>query len=339
MPRLLTPFRLAVAGVVVAVAAFALWAIPTDSYIYLPNKVHPVAPLVDVEGGRDPRSGGGIYFVDVLVRKATLVERVWPSIRTGATVVPADAVRPPGQSDEERRRGELAEMERSQEVAAAVALRELGYDVVARPAGARIEFVDPDAPAAKALEVGDVVVAADGTPVKVPGALRRLVSSGAVGRELRLTLRRDGERRTVSVRTIRSAEGRAIIGVIVSQAADIRFPARAPDVDIDVQGVGGPSAGLAFALDVLEELGRDVDRGNRVAVTGTIELDGSVGEIGGIKQKTIGVERAGISVFVVPAGDNAREARRHADDVRIVAVETFQQALRALATLPAGAQD
>jgi Lon-like protease len=333
--RALTPFRLALAGLLVGAVALALWAVPTDNYIFLPNRAHAVAPLVMVEGGDDP-AGGGIYFVDVLVRKATLLERLWPDLREGASVVPGESVRPPGVSESERRRAELAEMRLSQRVAAAVALRELGYDVVARPAGARIEFVDPNAPADGKLRTGDVVVRAFGNPVRVPGELRRAITAREEGSEIPLVVRREGKLVPLRVQSMRGPEGRPIIGVIVSQEANIRLPL---DVDIDVQGVGGPSAGLAFALDVLEELGRDVDRGNRVAVTGTIELDGSVGEVGGLKQKTIGVRRAGISIFVVPAGENAREARRHAGDVRIVAVENFQQALRALATLPRNAKN
>jgi Lon-like protease len=333
--RVLTPFRLVLASLGVAAVALGLWAFPTDNYIFLPNRAHAVAPLVKVQGGSDPKDGG-IYFVDVLVRKATLLERLWPDVRDGATVVPGDVVRPPGVSESERRRAELAEMRLSQRVAAAVALRELGYNVVARPVGARIEFVDPNAPAAGELKRGDVVVRALGRPVAVPGELRRLVTSQEIGAEIALVVRREQRLVPVRVRTMRGTEGRAIIGVIVSQAANIRLPLT---VRIDVGGVGGPSAGLAFALDLLEELGRDVDNGNRVAVTGTIELDGTVGEVGGLKQKTIGVQRAGIDVFVVPSGENAREARRHAGDVRIVAVENFQHALRALATLPRNAQD
>jgi PDZ domain-containing protein len=334
--RLFTPVRLALAGLVVAAAAVAVWAVPTDSYIFLPHRATAVAPLVEVEGGDDPEDGGGIYFVDVLVRKATLLERVWPGLREGATVVPSDEVRPPGVNESERRREELAEMRRSQDVAAAVALRELGYDVVARAVGARIEFVNPDAPAAKQLHSGDVVVAVEGRRVTAPAGLRRAVRATGIGDVLTLTVRRGGERRSFEVRTIRGDEGTPIIGVVVSQAADIKLPL---DVEIETGGVGGPSAGLAFALDLLEELGRDVDRGRKVAVTGSLELDGTVGSIGGVKQKTIGVARADIDVFVVPAGDNAREARRYAGGVRIVAVKSFQQALQALATLPPGAQD
>jgi len=99
--------------------------------------------------------------------------------------------------------------------------------------------------------------------------------------------------------------------------------------------VGGPSAGLPFALDVYEQLGHRIDKGLKIAATGELDLDGSVGPIGGVKQKTFGARAAGVDVFLVPAGDNAVEARRYAGGLRIIPVESFQQALHALATLPA----
>lgn len=335
MLRLFSPVRLLVAGLLVAAVAVALWILPTESYIFLPNRAHAVAPLVEVEGGKDPKDGG-IYYVDVLVRKATLVERLFPGLREGATVVPAEQVRPPGVSDDQRRKEELEEMRMSQRVAAAVALRELGYKVVAKPIGARIEFVDPEAPAAGKLRAGDIVTSAGGKPVRGPSGLRRAIRESGAGRDVLLVVKRGDKQAEVTVRPSLGAQGTPMIGVIVSQAADIKLPV---DVEIDADGVGGPSAGLAFALDLLEELGRDVDHGSRVAVTGALELDGTVGEVGGIKQKTIGVERAGIKVFLVPAGENAAEARRYADGIRIVPVTSFQQALRRLATLPSVAQD
>ena len=85
---------------------------------------------------------------------------------------------------------------------------------------------------------------------------------------------------------------------------------------------------------MLEERGREVDRGQRIAATGELELDGDVPPVGGIKQKTIGARRSDVDVFLVPAGENAAEARRHAGDLRVIAVENFRQALRKLATLP-----
>ena len=122
--------------------------------------------------------------------------------------------------------------------------------------------------------------------------------------------------------------GKAIIGIQVSQDAEIKLPLK---VDIDLGAVGGPSAGLPFALDVLQELGTDVDHGKRVVATGEIGLDGSVGPIGGVKQKTYGARKAGADVFLVPAGENAAEARRYAGNLRIIPVTSFQQALSALA--------
>jgi PDZ domain-containing protein len=128
-----------------------------------------------------------------------------------------------------------------------------------------------------------------------------------------------------------SDRSRTVIGIGVSQSATIHLPVK---VSIDLGDVGGPSAGLAFALDVMEELGRNVDRGYKVAATGELELDGTVAPIGGAAQKAIGARRSGVDVLLVPAGDNAREARSTADGLRIIPVDSFQQALRALATLP-----
>ena len=122
----------------------------------------------------------------------------------------------------------------------------------------------------------------------------------------------------------------AILGIFASDNLQVRLPVQ---VTIDSQGIGGPSAGLAFALEILQELGRNVARGHKIAATGELGLDGRVLPIGGVKQKTLGARRAHVDAFLVPAGDNAREARRYADGLRIIPVENVQQALRVLATL------
>jgi Lon-like protease len=136
----------------------------------------------------------------------------------------------------------------------------------------------------------------------------------------------------IPIRTVVSDQPprRPVVGIFLETALDIQLPFK---VRIDAGNIGGPSAGLAFALEVMEELGRNVVHGHRVAATGEIFADGSVGPIGGIKQKTIGAREAGVDAFLVPAGENARDARKHADGLRIIPVESFPQALRALATL------
>lgn len=333
MTRVLSPARLAGAGAALLVAALLLlWLWPSNTYIFLPDAAHPVEPLVHVQGGKPSKDGGGIYFVDIFVRKASLLERLWPGIHEGGELVPASDILPKGVSDKERIAADRREMTRSQQLAAAVALRAAGYKVVANPTGVLIDQVAADGPAAGMLQNTDVIVSADGQRVRVPTDLRRVVGAHKAGTKVRLTIRRGAEERKISVKTVADPQqkGRSIIGVFVEQAAFIKLPI---SVKINAGSVGGPSAGLAFALDVLEQLGRDVDHGRKVAATGQIELDGTVTPIGGVEQKTIGVRRAGVKIFLVPAGENATEARRYAKGVRIVPVHSFRQALQALATL------
>ncbi|MGL6279865.1 MAG: PDZ domain-containing protein [Gaiella sp.] len=334
MRRLLTPLAL-VAGLVVAgLFAFGL-LVPSGDYFYLPNTARNVSQAVTIDD-RPDRSDerGGIYVVDVTVREATWLERLVPFLRPdGSTLVPGHAVTARGESFEQRQVKARAEMERSERVASAVAMQEAGLDVVATPRGVIVAAVAPDVPAAKTLEEGDVIVAAAGRPVKTPAALRDAMGGVEPGETVALRAERSGKVLDLDVQTVPSPEDprRSLIGIEIGQEADIRLPV---DVSIDLGEVGGPSAGLPFALEVLQELGEDVDRGYRVAATGEIELDGTVGPVGGLKQKTLGVKAADADVFLVPAGENAAVARRYAGELRVIPVDSFQQALSALRSLP-----
>jgi Lon-like protease len=332
MRRALSPLWLALGGLGLLIVGFlALWLIPSNTYIFLPDRAHPVEPLVHVQGG-DRNLKGGIYFVDIFVRKASLIERLWPGIHEGAELVPASELLAPGANESQRVAADQREMTRSQQIAAAVALRAAGYRVKVNPTGALVEQVASDAPAAGKLLPTDVIVAAAKQRVRSPADLRRIVGHRRPGSRVRFSLRRGSHLVQVTVRTIADPHNakRAIIGVFVNQAAFIKLPVK---VTINAGDVGGPSAGLAFALDILEQLGTDVDHGLRVAATGQLELDGSVTAVGGVKQKTIGVRHSGIRFFLVPAGENASEARRYAHGVRIVPVHSFRQALHSVATL------
>ncbi|HKI90990.1 MAG TPA: PDZ domain-containing protein, partial [Gaiellaceae bacterium] len=311
----------------------ALYLWPSGDYLLLPDRAHPVAPLVEVQGGHDPKGPGGIYFVDVFERRASMLESLFPSIRSGSTLVPANLIVPPGVSDQAVRQADLREMSTSQRVAAAVALRRLGYHVVAKPNGVIVSVVELGSNAVGKLEPTDVIVSVDGTSTPTIAKLRSVLADVKVGATVVLGVRRGTRRLTVSVQTIADpvSEKRAIVGFSPSQSARIDLPLK---VTIDAGNIGGPSAGLAFALEVMEELGRNVDHGYRVAATGQMELDGTVAPIGGVKQKTIGVREAKADIFLVPAGENAQEARRYAHGLRIVPVKSFPQALHVLATLP-----
>jgi Lon-like protease len=248
--------------------------------------------------------------------------------------VPAEQVNPPGVSDQERVKEDLREMSRSQDIAAAIALKHLGYKVILRPTGALVTDVLGGSPAATAgVEPTDVIVAVDGHPVRKTTELRPLISRHEAGDTVRLSVRTPKGLRELRVHTIadRRNGNRPVIGVIVDQASQVKLPF---PVKIDAGSIGGPSAGLAFALDIVRELDGDITHGNRVAATGQINVDGSVSPIGGVKQKIFGARQADVDVFLVPAGENAKDARKYAGGVRVIPVESFRQALRELATLP-----
>jgi PDZ domain-containing protein len=331
--RLVTPWRLAglLAGLAV-VAAIVLYLVPSGDYLLLPDRAHPVAPLVQVQGGKDPGGSGGIYFVDVFERKASMFESLFPWIHDGATLVPANLVVPPGVSDRAARQADLRQMTISQKVAAAVALRRLGYKVTVKPSGVIVAALDDRSHAVGKLEPSDLIVAVNGKPTPTIPRLRSQLRVLKPGATVTLTVRRGSTLRTVIVKTIPDAvdSKRAIVGFAPEQAAEIKLPLK---VTIDAGNVGGPSAGLAFALEVMAELGHKVTHGYRVAATGQIELNGAVTPIGGVRQKVFGVREAGVDVFLVPVG-NAAVARRYADGLRIIPVKSFPQALHALATLP-----
>jgi PDZ domain-containing protein len=319
-----------VAGLVLVAVVGALLILPSNDYIFLPDVAHPVAPLVNVPGGHDPKVGG-IYYVDILLRKAKLYERLFGGFHEGADLYPASAINPPGGGEAERQQIDIEDMQNSQQVAAAVALRAAGKTVRTTPVGAKVDEVFTHTPAVGKLEIDDVITAVDGEPIRSRADVFTAMAKHRPGDTVDFAIRRAGASKVVSIRTIKDpSSARAIVGVQLEDAVDIHLPI---DVTINAGDVGGPSAGLAFALDILQELGHNIVRGHKIAATGEILPNGAVGSIGGIKQKTIGAREAHVDAFLVPAGDNAREARRYAHGLKIIAVENFPQALHALATL------
>ena len=317
-------------GAIVLVAATAgvLWLIPSNHYIVLPDRIRPVDPLIKVPGEDGAVRDNGIYMVDVRVGRASVFERLFPEVHEGASLVPERVLNPVGISDRQRRASSLEDMDRSQEIATTVALRSLGREVAVTPFGAQVVLVVPNAPADEKLRVGDVIVEVDGEPVRSSDELLQAMEDLRPGDEVTLGVRREGDVEPVVLRT-RAAEDdpqRAVVGIQVRDDARFRFPV---DVDINAGSIGGPSAGLAFALDIVDELGEDVDRGRKIVATGELDLSGRVAPIGGIEQKTVAAREAGADLFLVPDA-NAAEARKHADGLRIVPVTTFDEALSEL---------
>src|SRR5438128_2601485 len=336
--RSLTLARAAGAGLLLAVIALSvLYLIPSNKYyVFLPDRAHPLQPLVSIAGEHPATEKGGVYFVDVRFRKAHLLEDLLGRpLARGATLLPTRDVLGDA-TPKQAQQFDITQMEDSQKIAAAVALKRLGYHIRIKLPNVVVRGVLRKAPAGRVLRPGDRILAVDGQQVHSLGRLHALIASNRPGDSISVTYSRSGRRATVTIRTIASLDDKrqAAIGILVDETGGSvgKLPIR---VRINTRGVGGPSAGLAFALDLMEELGHNVDHGYKVAATGELALDGSVLPIGAAKQKTIGAREAGVDVFLVPAGSNAQVARKYANGLKIIPVQSFPQALHALATLPA----
>jgi PDZ domain-containing protein len=336
----ITPFRVAVVLVLALIIALVLLLRPaadfpggSGQYILRPDIAHPVAPLVHVKSNAPRADRGKLYFVDVQEQEASELQVLFPSLRPAhSTLVPAQELIPPGSTGRAFVDAELREMAMSQQVAAAVALRHLGYHVVVHDNGVLVNQIILGTDAAGKLQPTDVIVAVNGQPTPTRASLFARMAKVKPGQTVALRILRG---KTILTERIKTDDdrGRALIGFAPAESATIKLPLK---VTIDSGNIGGPSAGLAFTLEVMRRLGHDVTHGYRVAATGEINLDGSVTPIGGVQQKTWGAREAGAQVFLVPkAGKNAREARKFAGpNLRIIPVTSFEQALRALAALP-----
>ena len=227
-------------------------------------------------------------------------------------------------------------MTTSQEVSAAVALKVLGYDVMADPSGVLVDLVQPDGAANGILMPGDIITGAQGNDVATLDELSAQLEPVEPGTTITLQIERSDGLEEVMIETYSHPDDpdRALIGIQIGQAASIDLPV---EIEIDTGNVGGPSAGLAFALDIVDELGpRDLDAGRTIIVTGELELDGSVGAVGGVKQKAVTARKLDADLFIVPLR-NEQMARDNAGDVEVVAVATFDEALEAITGEPISA--
>jgi PDZ domain-containing protein len=326
----------ALAAVVLILLGVLAWAITTPSgyYVFWPDEAHPAVDYLHVPGGQKPAGRSGFYFVDVHELEANKLEEFWGRhLQDGADLVPVRDLRAPGTSETQRVHRDFQAMADSQRTAEVVAEQALGKPVKLARLGALIYAVSPRLPAAKAgIQAGDIITAFDGHPVRTEHDLIRLTAGLSPGDTGEYTFRDAGEK---TLRTVASTDGkhRAIIGVAIGDAVRIR---RIPvHVRYTIHGIGGPSAGLAFALEIYDSLsGRTLLHGHRIAATGELDLAGDVETIGGAKQKALGAIEAGADTFIVPV-DNVAAARKAAGGrLRVIGVRTFQQALAAVRRLP-----
>ncbi len=311
---------------------FTFWR--TDQVAVRPGSVEEVPSRVMVSGTDVYPPNSEISLVTVLVsQRLTIWQRIGAEFESGVDIEPERTFVGDGTRSELRRLNEMR-METSQHTAVVVALEHLGYEIPRHASGVIVSETLAGAPAAEVLERGDVIVGIDGVPVGELRDLAEVLALREAGQMVELDVERadDGTVKTVVLELIESSDepARALIGVGARERTDLgELPL---EIEIDSGTIGGPSAGLALTIGIIDLLTPgELTGGQQVAATGTISFDGSVGAIGEVDQKAIAAERAGVDLFLVPV-PNLGDALDHVSgDMRVVGVGTLQEALDALA--------
>lgn len=315
----------------VAALVFGAGIIRVPYYVLTPGDATAVEPLISVRGAPTYHHPGSILFTTVSVA-GEVSGFGWLRGRLNADdqVISREQLTG-GVPAKTYNQENVQAMTDSKTAATKVALGRLGYPVRESGDGAEVVAVAPKSAADGKLQTGDVITAVDGQPVMLDDQAVSQVHRHRPGDVLQITVHRGDQSPTVALTAGDDGHGVAKIGVALStHNLRIDFPVQ---VNIDTGKVGGPSAGLAFTLALLDDLAPDgLTGGKKVAVTGTIDLNGQVGPVGGVAQKTVAARRAGAVAFLVPPQE-APEAKRHAGPLRIITVRNVDEALAALAQL------
>lgn len=310
---------------------------------------HGGEPVLQITGRKTYPADGHLNMTTVRVTSAdyrmNLVEAVYGWLAHDNKVVPHDTLYPDGKTEEQSTQENAEEFSQSQESAKVAALKELDVPV---QSWVIVSTVVKGSPAEGRLHAGDVIKDVDGTAVKAPSDVAKLVTKHEPGEDVVFTIvpakdqaaaekaqKTATRTQKVTIRTAASddgAEKRAVVGI--SAGTDHTFPFT---IDIKLADVGGPSAGLMFALGIYDKLTPgSLTGGKFVAGTGTIDDDGKVGPIGGIQLKTVGARDKGAQYFLTPADNCASAAKDIPSGLTLVKVNTIEDALGALEDIRGG---
>lgn len=330
---------LVVSGALVAVLCVVGWFLPVPYVREAPGPTFNTLGAVDgtkvvrITGHQTYPVNGHLNMTTVSVVGGPGNEPSLGQVLTGwvdgrVSVVPEEIYYPKGATEEQVKRRSAEQFKSSESAGTVAALRYLHIPVHER---VEVKSVQDGRPAKGKLRKGDRVVAVDGVRTHTLAAVQRVSGRHEPGDTVRYTVRRNGSKRTVPIKTIADPndKDRAIVGIILE--TDYSYPG---EVTISLANIGGPSAGLMFSLAVVDRLTPGSSTGGRfLAGTGTMDTEGNVGPIGGIAQKMTAARDAGATVFLTPAGNCKQALGTRPDGLKLVKVETLRDAVHALKAL------
>lgn len=307
------------------------WNIELPYLAYSVGPVSDAADAVVVEGVDFFPPEGELLMLTVVNQDVNIFEAVIAGLDPTIDLVRKQAVRRADETDEEYRNRVLQQMSDSNFRSIAVALAYLGYELV--PTEVVINDIVPEVPAAGVLELGDTVVAVNGAEITSVDDFAPALEGYGVGDVVDMTVLRSDGPVDVKVELAEREDepGVPMIGIVLGELTEPPFP-----ITLEAGDVGGPSAGMMHSLAIIDSLTEGELTGGRViAGTGTIDLDGNVGDIGGIRQKVVAAEAAGAEFILVPAGNYESALTAQRDTIEIVPIATLDEAIGFLEGLEA----
>lgn len=309
----------------------AAMVVPLPMFVVRPGQIVPLAACVAVSDDAATPVEGNYLLMTITVLRATVADVATAAFEADAAVMPQGRVLPPGEDADTYFRQQRHEFETAADVAAGVGLEAAGHQISISGEGALLVHVAGDMPAAEGLRPGDVVVGVDGAKIETDVDLREAIRSKPAGEPLHVEVQREGRSVTVEVAAV-DVDGTPQLGVVPETFRQrVHLPV---DVELLSGPVGGPSGGLMIALTVYDMIREDVDlaAGRVIAGTGTMDATGRVAPVGGIDLKVLAASRRGADVFLAPElhAETARAAVPEGSNLRVVAVESFDQARQAL---------
>jgi Lon-like protease len=330
---------LAIAGLATVVAIVVAVLLPVPYVILGPGPTLNTLgessgkPLITITGHQTYPTTGNLNLVTVSYEggpgsNMNIFQALRAWLDPSEAVVPETELFPAGQSAQQTQAQDTQEMTGSQQLATAAALSTLHI-----PYQTLVTVIStvPGYPASKALKAGDVIEAVDGKPVTSQASLSSTITLHPAGTVLTVTVLRAGKTLTVPVAT-KASDGTPVVGVEVEE--QYKFPF---NVTFSVNDIGGPSAGMMFALGIIDKLTQDnLTGGKFIAGTGEITATGQVQPIGGIQQKMVGARSAGATIFLTPAGNCSDTTGAVPAGLRLVKISTLSQAVSDLEAIKAG---
>ncbi len=327
------PYLVVPALIITATVAVGAWFVTLPFYALWPGPVEEVSDLVEVEEGGPPlfKLHGDLYMLTVTLKEVNAFELVQGWLDPRIDVVSRQAIRPDGVTPEEHRQTNLRLMDNSKLAAIEVALRYLDFPVERSGEGVFVRSVAEGSPADGLLEAGDVIVKVGAEPVSEREGGIEAILAKEVGDTISLTVLRDESTVTVDVTLGAHTQDplRPMVGFVpetFNESLDLPF-----EIEINTHGTGGPSAGVMYALTLIDLLTeQDLTGGQVIAGTGTISFDGQVGPIGGVRQKVVAAQNAGARFILVPQANYADAVTVKREDVELYAVSTIDEAVDTL---------